>query len=739
MPVLSRRLLTGLFFLASTTLGACSGGGGGSETDPTQVHAGDYPILFVTQVPVSRFDSVSSPFANHLPSVTSAPRGGDLYIRYTDGSLRNLTKEAGFGMDGQQGGSAIAVRDPSVHWSGTKAIFSMVVGAPEKQYEQNTSYRWQLFEIEGLGQGETATITKVINQPAEYDNVAPIYGTDDRILFTSDRPRDGSPHLFPQLDEYESTPTVTGLWSLDPVTGSLFLLNHTASGLFSPSIDSFGRVVFTKWDHLQRDQQADADKFDKAGNKSFNYADETAGAKQLASTKEVFPEPRDKRDPELAPGVSAHNFNQFFPWQINEDGTGEETVNHVGRHEFGGMYTEASFPGDPNLTYSYATPPENHANRFNVASAGGFFQITEDPANPGSYYATNSQEFDTDCSGGILKFTGSPTLNGDEMVVTPVTSPGDRVYNEDGAPADPAHTGHFRNPLPLASGALIVAHTDETRKDKDDGTPDHPAVRYAFRLKTTKSDGTYVVADQPLTGGIQKSLTWWSPDVLVTYDGPLWEVEPVEVRPRIRPIRRFEPLETPEAKILSDESVDEPTLRKWLMDQNLSLIVSRNVTSRDRSDLQQPYNLSVPGGTKTIGKPGKVYDVAYMQIFQADQIRGYGSRPGRRPLAVPLHDGKSLGPTLGGQPASSVVLGLDGSMAAFVPSRRALTWQLTAPDGSAVVRERNWLSFAPGEIRTCAVCHGLNTQDQSGAKTAENPPEALRTLLKRWKELPPGP
>lgn len=736
MPVLSRRLLTGLFFLASTTLGAC---GGGSETDPTQVHAVDYPILFVTQVPVSRFDSVSSPFANHLPNVISAPRGGDLYIRYTDGSLRNLTKEAGFGMEGQQGANAIAVRDPSVHWSGKKAIFSMVVGAPEKQYEQNTSYRWQLFEIEGLGQGETATITKVINQPAEYDNVAPIYGTDDRILFTTDRPRDGSPHLFPQLDEYESTPTVTGLWSLDPVTGSLFLLNHTASGLFTPSIDSFGRVLFTKWDHLGRDQQADADKFDKAGNKSFNYADETAGGKQLNTTKEVFPEPRDKRDPELVAGVSAHNFNQFFPWQINEDGTGEETVNHVGRHEFGGMYTDASFLGDPNLTYSYATPPENHANRFYVASSGGFFQITEDPAKPGTYYAINSQEFDTDCSGGILEFTGSPTLNGDEMVVTPVTSPVDRVYNEDGAPADPAHTGHFRNPLPLASGALIVAHTDETRKDKDDGTPDHPAVRYAFRLKTTRSDGTYLVADQPLTSGIQKSLTWWSPDVLVTYDGPLWEVEPVEVRPRLRPIRRFEPLDTPEAKILSDESVDEPTLRKWLVEQNLSLIVSRNVTSRDRSDLQQPYNLSVPGGTKTIGKPGKVYDVAYMQIFQADQIRGYGNRPGRRPLAVPLHDGKTLGPALEGQPASSVVLGLDGSMAAFVPSRRALSWQLTAPDGSAVVRERNWLSFAPGEIRTCAVCHGVNTKDQSGAKTAENPPEALRTLLKRWKELPPGP
>ena len=248
-----------------------------------------------------------------------------------------------------------------------------------------------------------------------------------------------------------------------------------------------------------------------------------------------------------------------------------------------------------------------------------------------------------------------------------------------------------------------------------------------------------MLADLPLTGGIHKAITYWSPDILVTYDGPLWEIEPVEVRPRQRPIRRFEPLESPEAKILSDESVDEPTLRQWLTNQNLSLIVSRNVTSRDRSDLQQPYNLSVPGGAKTVGKPGKVYDVAYMQIFQADQVRGYGSRPGRRALAVPLHDGKPLGPSLEGQPGSSVVLGLDGSMAAFVPSRRALTWQLTAPDGAPVVRERNWLSFAPGEIRTCAVCHGLNTQDQSGATTAQNPPEALRTLLKRWKELPPGP
>lgn len=44
-----------------------------------------------------------------------------------------------------------------------------------------------------------------------FNNVAPLYGTDERILFTSDRPRSGEVHLYPQLDEYEEAPTVTGL------------------------------------------------------------------------------------------------------------------------------------------------------------------------------------------------------------------------------------------------------------------------------------------------------------------------------------------------------------------------------------------------------------------------------------------------------------------------------------------------------------------------------------------------
>ncbi|HET6956948.1 MAG TPA: hypothetical protein VFI56_10210, partial [Vicinamibacterales bacterium] len=217
------------------------------------------PILFVTQVPVpGDFTSIGSTFGNQQGSAQSVARGGDLWIRYGDGSLKNLTQAAGFGVSGLQGASSIAVREPSVHWSGAKALFSMVVGGASKQYEVGTYY-FQIYEITGLGPTDTPVITKVPNQPANYNNVSPIYGTDERIIFTSDRPRNGDRALYPQRDEYEEAPTVTGLWSLNPSTGDLFMIQHSPSGSFSPQIDSFGRVVYIRWDHLQRDQQADGD------------------------------------------------------------------------------------------------------------------------------------------------------------------------------------------------------------------------------------------------------------------------------------------------------------------------------------------------------------------------------------------------------------------------------------------------------------------------------------------------
>ena len=115
------------------------------------------PILFVTQVPVpADFTTIASTFGNHDGSTAAAGRGGDLYILYPDGTLKNLTQAAGFGTPGMQGAGAIAVREPSVHWSGNKAIFSMVVGAP-RQYETPLRY-WQLYEVTGLGQADRKSV-----------------------------------------------------------------------------------------------------------------------------------------------------------------------------------------------------------------------------------------------------------------------------------------------------------------------------------------------------------------------------------------------------------------------------------------------------------------------------------------------------------------------------------------------------------------------------------------------------
>jgi hypothetical protein len=230
---------------------------------------------------------------------------------------------------------------------------------------------------------------------------------------------------------------------------------------------------------------------------------------------------------------------------------------------------------------------------------------------------------------------------------------------------------------------------------------------------------------------------------LVTFSGTLWELNPVEVRARPRPQRLATTLGEPVRSVFDDAGVEVEEVRAYLIAHNLALAVTQDVTTRDDLDLQQPYNLQVAGGgVKSIGAAGAVYEVAYMQFFQADQIRGWrgGSdqiRPGRRVLAQVLHDPAALqanpAPATSAAPAGSVKVAADGSAAAFVPARRALSWQLTDSAGAPVVRERYWITFQPGEIRVCGSCHGLSELDQAGRSAPENPPQALLDLLDEWK------
>lgn len=711
---------------------------------PSAPNAAAGPILFVTQVPMqSTFGSITAVFGNHLSDVKSAPRGGDLMIRYPDGTLKNLTATAGYGNSGFQGANSIAVRDPHVHWDGTKALFSMVVGSPTQRY-QVVTYYWQIYEITGLGANDTPVITKVPNQPQNFNNITPVYGTDDRIIFTTDRPRSGEAHLYPQLDEYELAPTNTGLWSLDPATGNLKILNHAPSGNFSPSVDSFGRVVFSQWDHLQRDQQADADGFNQPSYSygtygTYNYSSESASATKLQDRSEVYPEPRPSRTDLLAgTNLVGHNFNHFFPWTINEDGSEGEVLNHLGRHELHG-YIPRALTGDSNLDDYYG-----QRSRFNPNRIMNMLMIKESPTAPGTYYGIDAPEFGTRSSGQVISITAPPGKDADHIAVSYVTR---RETANSSSNPNPNHTGLYRDVLPMSDGSLVTAHTFETQESNV------PGAVYAFRIKTLKQVNGYWQSDQPLTSGISKTITYWDPDMSVTHSGDLWEFQPVEVRARTRPAQRSSVVESPEQQMFTQAGVSVNDFQTYLQQNNLALIVVRNNTIRDDFDFQQPFRLKVgANGIATQPGTGTTYRIDALQLFQADQLRGWGginnSRPGRRVLAQPLHDNAAITANNTAAAISPIASSVsinpaDGSVAAFVPARRATTWQLVNDAGAGVVRERYWLTFQPGEIRTCATCHGLSDKDQMGNTTPTNPPQALYDLLVKWKaqqgQNPPNP
>jgi hypothetical protein len=694
-----------------------------------------YPILFATAYPIKHdFTTAAAAFGNHLASIASAGRGGDLYIRYPDGTLRNLTREAGYGIAGanQDGPNAIAVRDPAMHWSGTKAVFAMVRGAPVEQFHESTTY-WQLYEVTGLGRNDTAVITRVAGQPANYNNVQPAYATDDSLIFGSDRPFNGASHLYPQFDEYEGHPINTGLWRLQP-GGELTLLTHAPSGAFDPFTDRAGRVVFTNWDHLQRDQQ-NGDGTGGNPNGSFNYASEAPGAAATTSREEVFPEPRFGG---AGDGINDLVFNHFFPWQINEDGTDSEVLNHLGRHELTKSFTRSFTSGGLS---DFSPGPGSNPNRLgNGGGVGGMLQISEDPraGQAGCYVATNAPEFRTHGAGQLVRFCAPIGRNPEDIDIEYLT------YSHFDNTPQTAPTGMYRDPIVLDDGRILASRA-ATNEITDNGTPGEPDTRYDFRLRIlgARPDGFLEpTANGALTGalGIVRQLSFWSPDNRIAFNGTMWEMGAVEVRARPIPSPTVETLKAPEQGIFTALGVDIEAFRTYLRARNLGVLVVRNATTRDRLDRQQPFNLRVANSTvQTIGSGAQPSEIAHFQFLQGDLIRGQGGAnspdAGRRPLAQFLHDPAALAenaPNPGGPAGSVAIHAADGSVAAFVPARRALTWQSTTSDGTPVVRERFWLTVQPGEVRACDGCHGVNTANQAGQPAATNPPEALRDLLQRW-------
>ena len=752
------------------------------------------PILFVTQVPMpdeinSNQDSLCktscvTPIQNPLGDTASAGRGGALMIYYpattnpgtTQGIVVNLTARAGYGVVNnatsgistglQAGANAIAVQHPMMDWTGTKAIFSMVVGAPSSLSDTSTFY-WQLYEITNFDRtnvqnGTGPTITKVPNQPANYNNLHACYGTNGRIIFTSDRTRNGAAHLYPQRDEYLLLPTNTGIWSMDPTQsapGNLVMLAHMPSGAFSPFIDSFGRLLFVQWDHLTRDRSPVTDRVPNTAigeswvqttNGMGNWDSEAVNSTFTMGTNDTYPEPRNfDKTGLLATNLNGHNvngnaFNFFFLWQMNEDGSNHEFINHMGRHELHQSGTGVLPTGvDTNIVGFDATAAPARTYLADMLS------VVESPITPGLFYGVDGPDLGSHGAGQIFSLTGAPGLNPDQAT-TPHMTLSYVAPTSTAVPKPNNFNTVYRTPCPLSDGTMVASHASATALDSNIGTATAPLSRFDFRLKTLKAGnvslGEGLILDQALTSGIQGSnLSWYSNGATITYNGPLWELDAVEVRGRTMPATQSTPIDPIEQQVFVEEGVDAPTMQNYLRTRNLALVISRDVTHRDKADKQQPYNLRIAGTShQTVANAGQLYDIGWLQIFQADSLRGLTNGtgtpvPGRRILPAPLSTLSEM-PAKTGAPAGAVKLGTDGSFAAVVPARKGVTWHLTNGDGSqSIVKERFWVNFAPGEVRTCANCHGINTTDQSGATKPTNKPNALRELLQFWKaNNPPG-
>lgn len=718
----------------------------------------EHPLLFAL-VPPPMHTSTSyghqmETFGNHLTDMESAPRGGDLCLMKTDGTVRFLTAEAGFGVaSGQvQAENAIAVRQPCIHWDGKRALFSMVVGGPLRRFDVSyQSNKWQIYEITNLDQvvqqGMVANIVKVSGQPS-YNNISPIYGSDDQIIFTSDAPLFNLTHTYPALDEYESTPINTGIYKINPETGKVIHLSHSPSGDTDLFLASDGRILSTRWEHLKRDQQADETRFGSNDYQIKTFASEAANAQPIVAPQvkdgkpfadergvpyEVFPEALSAQDPTRDPNESLHDFNEFLIWEMSEDGEGHQTMNHAGRHEFGGLYLAPSKKNDPNLSENFGTITKN-AYHNTVSSDAGLFQLKEDPrpGKQGTFYGTWSREFKRFASGRIFEFTMPIGFNPQDMEIIDWTDPA--IDNSDN------NKGHFRNPLMLQNGTMLVSFATQTDLFSQN-KPYHFQIAKMVKANGTPSSTEHIAGERITGTGFEREIIYHGdPATPLRATVKMNEVDVVEVTTRPRPTKIPSKIEDIEKQVIAEEDVNEEELRTWMRERNLALIVVRNATERDAADLQQPFNLSVPGGVSTTPKQGKVYEISHLQIFQGDMVRGYRQgKPGRRVLATPLHNtaqNTSIEATNlidPNGPAGSFKIASDGSIAAFVPATRAMTWQTVSPTKEPIVRERQWVTFAPGEVRTCAGCHGINGKSKAGNDVPQNKPEALRELLRIWK------
>src|SRR5205085_11336489 len=114
---------------------------------------------------------------------------------------------------------------------------------------------------------------------------------------------------------------------------------------------------------------------------------------------------------------------------------------------------------------------------------------------------------------------------------------------------------------------------------------------YNFRLMllSNSAPGALWTTNQYLTPGLSNNVGFYVGTKLVTNTAPLWEIEAVEVAPRFMPTNHpVATVASVEAQVFAEEGVPIHDMQSWLRSNDLALVVSRNVTKRDRADREQP-------------------------------------------------------------------------------------------------------------------------------------------------------
>ncbi|HEX6928354.1 MAG TPA: hypothetical protein VF267_03820 [Gammaproteobacteria bacterium] len=670
---------------------------------------GSKGLIFVAQTPnpagTSDIGTHTATFGNGKPSIASAPRGGSLMFLRADGKLVDLL-DAALKNGCDAGGDAICdkdgvlavndggllvdgyvVRRPRVHWDADKVMFAMTRGAKEEQFGQvkPEAPKWQLYEIAGLDAEDKPVMTKVKHQP-DFNNVDAIYGSDGRIFFISDKTVTGNPNHYPQLDEYESEEINTGLWRLDTKTGHVMLMDHSPSGDFGPEITPSGHVIFTRWDHLQQDQQSIdnsvtavvTDKEDHWKAYTYESEDQAVLAGDAYTLVSDFTRNRlqawvdgGKADTgllhEAATGMEMFpetvRGNPFYEW--DDDKPVAPSFTDTGGTEHAIAFTQPStgFGRYNPLRFNHFLPWQitqdglqcETYRHTGLQETGGFIEksLRDDPKLatiettkvriPDGFFLNQvfddektgfevvtgvvSPEFGTHKAGSLLQFIDT------QVASKPVLHEnGDAV--EFKALTDPEDDRHlYRDPVFLSDGTLIAA---VSRRPE---TGDRTFGAFDFTLYLLKKDadtGFYEPSEPLLEKGIVREFDYWEENGgidLHRFSGRLWEIEAQEVIARTEPAIPAEPLlEDPELDAFSAAGVDPDDFRKYLRDNNLAVIVIRNATSRDEADSTQPFNLVVktPDGSEhersvhTDFQAGDlVYPITYLQLMRADYLRGY--------------------------------------------------------------------------------------------------------------------